>query len=77
MTVFIGILLILWGIFIVYASLFRMKKKDLKDQGAIGASGFFELELLLVLTSKLPAGVVKGFILLIGVSFIALGTVMI
>lgn len=75
LAIFIGVLLILWGILILYSSLFKMKQEDYKDEGVIGVSGYIELEFLFSLLSRLPSGVIKGFTLLIGISFIALGTV--
>ncbi|UOQ93115.1 hypothetical protein MUO14_22435 [Halobacillus shinanisalinarum] len=74
MTVFIGALLILWGVFILYSSSLRMKKEEFKDKGVIGASGYIEMEFLFRLLSRVPYGVIKGFVLLIGTSFITLGT---
>jgi uncharacterized membrane protein HdeD (DUF308 family) len=52
-----------------------MKHEDYKNKGVIGVSGYIELEFLLRLLSRLPSRVIKGFTLLIGISFIALGTV--
>jgi len=73
----IGALLILWGVMVLYSSLFKMKKEDYKDKGVFGVSGFIELEFLFKFLNRLPLGVVKGFVILIGVSFITSGIVII
>ena len=70
MALLIGIILILWGAFILFSSLFRMKSKDYKD---LGISGFIEWDLLFKLFSKFPPRVYKSFVILIGVAFIVLG----
>ncbi|MCE7792170.1 hypothetical protein K8O68_06995 [Salipaludibacillus sp. CUR1] len=77
MNIAIGALLILWGVIVLYSSLFRMKKEDYKDKGVIGVSGYIELEFLFKFLNRLPLGMVKGFIILIGVSFITFGIVII
>ncbi|SMQ80588.1 hypothetical protein SAMN05444673_3929 [Bacillus sp. OV166] len=74
MALFIGSMLIVWGGFILFSSLFRMKSKDYKD---IGISGFIEWDLLFKLLSKLPPRVYKSFVLLTGVAFIVLGIVIV
>ncbi|HHW39232.1 MAG TPA: hypothetical protein GXX18_18760 [Bacillales bacterium] len=74
-SVFTGAFLILWGISILYSSLFKMKKEDYKDKGVFGVSGYIELEFLFSLLHKLPLGVIKGLIVLIGISFIGLGII--
>jgi len=73
----IGALLILWGVMVLYSSLFKMKKEDYKDKGVSGVSGYIELEFLFKFLNRLPLGVVKSFIILIGVSFITSGIVII
>jgi hypothetical protein len=73
----IGALLILWGVMVLYSSLFRMIKEDYKDKGVIGVSGYIELEFLFKFLKRLPLGIVKGFIILIGVSFITFGIIII
>lgn len=75
MAIFIGVLLILWGILVLYSSLFKMKQMDYKDKGVIGVSGYIEFEFLFRLLSRLPSGVIKGFTLLIGIAFVVFGTV--
>jgi len=73
----IGALLILWGVMVLYSSLFKMKKEDYKDKSVIGVSGYIELEFLFKFLNRLPLGVVKSFIILVGVSFITSGIVII
>lgn len=75
LAIFIGGLLILWGILVLYSSLFKMKQEDYVNKGAIGVSGFIEFEFLFRLLSRLPSGVIKGFTLLIGMAFVAFGIV--
>lgn len=77
LALFIGVLFIFWGILVLYSSLFKMKKGDYKDKGAIGVSGYVEFEFLFRLLSRLPSGVIKGFTLLIGFAFVTFGTVII
>ena len=72
MAIVIGLMLILWGTFILFSSLFRMKRKDYKD---LGISGFIEWDLLFKLLGKFPPIVYKSFVLLIGIAFIVLGIV--
>jgi hypothetical protein len=73
-ALFIGTMLIVWGGFILFFSLFRMKSKDYKD---IGISGFIEWDLLFKILSKLPPRVYKTFVLFTGVAFIVLGIVIV
>lgn len=77
LTLFIGGLFIFWGVLVLYSLLFKMKKRDYKDKGTIGVSGYIEFEFLFRLLSRLPSGVIKGFTLLIGIAFVAFGTVFI
>ena len=72
---FIGILAITWGIFVLFSSLFKMKKKDYKSQIPIGVSGYFEFEFLFRLLSKSPWRLIKGLTILIGLSFVTVGTI--
>jgi uncharacterized membrane protein HdeD (DUF308 family) len=72
---FIGILAIIWGTFILYSSLFRMKKRDYKNQSPIGVSGYFEFEFLFRLLSKSPWRLIKGLTILIGLSLVTVGTI--
>lgn len=77
MAAFVGGLFILWGILILYSALFR-KRVDYKDDDRIGASGFIEFELLSkFLFNRIPLCVAKSIIALIGISFMALGTIII
>ncbi|PER72184.1 hypothetical protein CN492_23125 [Priestia megaterium] len=75
MGTFIGILAIIWGTFILYSSLFRMKKRDYKNQSPIGVSGYFEFEFLFRLLSKSPWRLIKGLTILIGLSLVTVGTI--
>ncbi|CAI8839302.1 hypothetical protein COK01_08320 [Priestia megaterium] len=75
MGTLIGILAIIWGIFILYSSLFKMKKRDYKNQSPIGVSGYFEFEFLFRLLSKSPWRLIKGLTILIGLSFVTVGTI--
>ena len=74
MALLIGIILILWGAFILFSSLFRMKSKDYKD---LGISGFIEWDFLYKLLSKFPPRVYKSFVILTGVALMVLGIVII
>ncbi len=74
---FIGILAITWGVFILYSSLFKMKNRDYKNQSPIGVSGYFEFEFLFRLLSKSPWPLIKGLTVLIGFSFVTVGTTII
>lgn len=72
---FIGGFFLLWGVLVVYSSLFRMKEEDFKSKSRIGASGYIELELLVRwLSCRLPLKIVKSSVLLIGVSLIGAGS---
>jgi len=73
---FIGILTIAWGFFILYSSLFMMKKGDYKSKSPIGVSGYFELESLFRLLSRVPWQLVKVLTVLIGLSFVTFGTIL-
>ncbi len=72
-VLFLGIMLILWGIFILFSSMFRMKEGDYKDKALLGVSGVIEMELLLRLLTRLSFRVIKVFVILFGVSCIVLG----
>ncbi|WP_456277554.1 hypothetical protein [Bacillus sp. AK128] len=78
MALFIGVLvlLIFWGIFVLYSTLFKMTKVDYEDKGGIRVH-YIEFELLFRLLSRFPFGVIKGFTILIGISFVIFGTVFI
>ncbi|PFP44731.1 hypothetical protein COK01_26980 [Priestia megaterium] len=73
----IGILAITWGIFVLYSSLFKMKKRDYQNQGPVGVSGYFEFEFLFRLLSKSPWRIIKGLTILIGLFFVTMGTTII
>ncbi|PPA70348.1 hypothetical protein [Jeotgalibacillus proteolyticus] len=72
-----GGLLILWGAFVVYSSIFKMRKQDVKDDSRVGSSWYIELEVLSKLANNLPYGLAKGLIAFIGFSFMALGSWMV
>ena len=77
MTAFVGGLLILWGILMNFAILFR-KMAEYKDDSRIGASGFIEFEpLSKFLFNRIPLRVAKSIIALIGISFVVLGVIVI
>jgi uncharacterized membrane protein len=73
MVLFLGLILILWGIFILFSSLFRMKEGDYKDKSLLGVSGLIEFELLLRLLTRYSSSVIKVFVILFGISCIVLG----
>ncbi|WP_394173306.1 hypothetical protein [Guptibacillus hwajinpoensis] len=74
MKLIIGGLLILWGLIILYFSLFKMKQEeDYRDRSSVGISGFLEWELLMKVINKVPYGFAKSFVLIIGASFIVTG----
>jgi uncharacterized membrane protein HdeD (DUF308 family) len=77
LALLIGLLLILWGVFILYSAFFRMTKEDYKDKGVLGVSGYIEFEVLFRLLSKLPTGLIKVIVILIGFALIVLGIVII
>lgn len=72
---FFGIVLMLWGIIIVYSALFKMKTTDYKDDSRVGASGFIELEIISKSFNKIPAGLAKGIVTVIGFAFVVGGAV--
>ncbi|WP_390216128.1 hypothetical protein [Halobacillus campisalis] len=74
MNIVLGVLLTLWGSLILYSSLFRKNRSDnYKDNSKIGASGYIEWEFLFKLFNKLPYGMAKSLVVMIGASFIAAG----
>ncbi len=73
---FIGVLTITWGFFILYSSLFMMKKRDYKSKSPIGVSGYFELEFLFRLLNGVPWQLVKVLTVSIGLSFVTFGTIL-
>ncbi|MDQ0233345.1 hypothetical protein [Metabacillus malikii] len=77
MTIFIGLLLIFWGIFVLYSSTFRLKKGDYHDTGPIGVSGYIEFEFLFKFLNRFPANVMKGFTFFIGIALVTFGTIII
>ncbi len=72
-----GGLLIIWGALVLYASLFKIKKKDLKGNAPLGSSGYIEWEFLFRILNRLPYGVMKLVVISIGASFIVIGSWMI
>ncbi|MDQ0300533.1 hypothetical protein J2S78_003001 [Salibacterium salarium] len=74
MNVFIGALLVLWGLTVLYASLSQIKTAAVgKDKGVVNVSGFLEWELLFKVLHKFPVGFLKGFTLVMGISFVLFG----
>ncbi|MDQ0483951.1 hypothetical protein QO000_002935 [Alkalihalobacillus hemicentroti] len=52
MKLIIGGLLILWGLIILYFSLFKMKQEDYRDRSSVGISGFLAWELLMKVINR-------------------------
>lgn len=78
MKLILGGLLIIWGALVLYASLFKMNRtEDYKDKATVGANGYIEWDLLFKVVNRLPIGLAKSFILILGVSFIVLGALII
>ncbi|UOQ45491.1 hypothetical protein MUN89_05970 [Halobacillus salinarum] len=78
MELLIGGLFIVWGAMIVYAALFRLKKKDdYKDDIPFGARGDMEWELLCKVFNSFPYGLIKSVVILMGISFIIIGVTVI
>jgi len=75
MLTFIAGLTILWGVFIFYSSLFKMKKNDYKSQSPIGVSGYIEFEFLIKLLNRFSWRITKALTVLIGCSFITFGII--
>lgn len=76
LAIVLSVLLILWGGFVLYSTLFRMKKSDYADDSHL-ASIFIEFEFLSKILNRILAfKVIKGVTILIGISFITLGTVL-
>ena len=74
MNMVLGAILILWGVFILYSSIFKMKRKeDYEDDARLGSSGFIEWESLFKLINKIPYSLAKSFVVIIGTSFVILG----
>lgn len=74
MVLILGAVLILWGVFILYASIFKMKEqKDYVDDTRLGSSGYMEWESLMKLLNKLPYPLAKSVVMTIGSGFILLG----
>ncbi|MFD2626797.1 hypothetical protein [Salibacterium salarium] len=48
----IGLLLVLWGVILLYVSLYKGKTTTEKDEGIVGVSGFIEWEFLFKLLHK-------------------------
>ena len=74
MNIVLGVILILWGILILYSSIFKMKRKeDYEDDAKFGSSGYIEWESLFKLFNKIPYSLAKSFVLIIGTSFVIFG----
>lgn len=79
MAIVISGLLILWGGFVLYSALFRMKKQDYNFDVPVvkGVSGLLEFEFLFkVLSKTFPLGVIKGITIFIGILLVAFGMVL-
>ena len=68
----VGILLITWGLLVLYAVFFKMRAIDFKDNGVNG-SGDMETEIAFSLLRKLPWKIVKAVVLLFAIACIAVG----
>lgn len=78
MNILLGLMFILWGVLILYSSLWRMKsKEDYKDHTTFNSSGYIEWESLFKLVNMMPYRLAKSFVLVIGTSFVVLGAWMI
>ncbi|WP_027953786.1 MULTISPECIES: hypothetical protein [Halobacillus] len=74
MDLILGAVLILWGVFILYASIFKMKgQMDYVDDTRLGSSGYLEWESVVKLLNKLPYPLAKSVVMTIGSGFILLG----
>lgn len=69
----LGIIIILWGILVLYFSLFKLKKEDYHKKDPVGQSAYIDGELLFRILSLFPWWTVKGTVILIGMLFIILG----
>lgn len=72
MKLVVGVLLILWGVIVLFSSLFKMKDKDYKN---LGISGELVWDALFALLSKFPKRVYKGFVASTGIALIVIGVV--
>ncbi|MGM0842830.1 MAG: hypothetical protein ACQEWE_19005 [Bacillota bacterium] len=74
MNMVLGVILTLWGVLILYSSIFKMKrKKDYEDDTKFGSSGYIEWESLFKWFNKMPFSLAKSLVLIIGTSFVILG----
>ncbi|MGF6949033.1 hypothetical protein QF028_001538 [Neobacillus sp. B4I6] len=78
MSLFFGILCVLWGIFILFNSIFKLKKENYKEKyfiaGGDGSYGSLLLEILFFFLLRfLPWWFVKGFVIMTGITFVFLG----
>lgn len=77
LSLFFGILCIIWGIFILFNSIFKLKKEDYKEKydvtGGDWSIGSLLLEILFFIMRFLPWWFVKSFVIIIGIAFVYLG----
>jgi hypothetical protein len=78
MKLFFSVLCILWGIVIIFNSIFKLKKENFKEKlhflgagdGSVESSIF---EILFSLVTFFPWWIVKGFVIIVGIAFVILG----
>lgn len=72
-TLLLGVIIILWGLFVLYFSIFKLKRGNYKEKSPVGESAFIEMEFVFRLISRLPWGLIKGFVVVVGISLVACG----
>jgi hypothetical protein len=78
MNLFFSVLSILWGIVVIFNSIFKLKRENFKERfdflGAGDSSAeSLIFEILFSLVTFFPWWIVKGFVIIVGIAFVILG----
>lgn len=78
LSLLIGILSILWGVVILFNTIFKLPKENFKEKFHFISAGDGSIqsdlwEILFSLISFFPWWFVKGFVIIVGIAFVFLG----
>ena len=81
MDLLLSVPCIVWGIVILFNSIFKLKKENFKEKFdfiGVGDSSVQSdfLEILFSLISFFPWWIVKGFVIIVGIGFVFLGVLL-
>jgi hypothetical protein len=78
MNLFFSVLCILWGIVVIFNSIFKLKRENFKEKfdfwgAGDGSAESSIFEILFSLVTFFPWWIVKGFVIIVGLAFVIIG----